>query len=215
MHLKRQSIKKSWPIPRKGTKYLAVAAHEKNQGIPLSVVMRDILGLTRNKKELQKLINDKKVLVNGKTVRDVKYPILLFDSISFPEVKKHYRAVLKDKKMSFEEESESAAKNRAYRVMNKKQLKGNKTQLNLSNGKNLLSSEKVDTGDFVVLNFDDNKIVKKISLQKGTEAIVVKGKHMGMQGKIKEITGEGNSKIAEIVVDGEGIKVDIENLFAR
>lgn len=214
MHLKRHNIKKFWPIPRKGTKYLAVAAHEKSSGIPLSVVIREILGIVRNKKELQSLINDKKVLINGKIVRDVKYPVLLFDSVSFPDVKKHYRAILKDKKIAFEEESEQDAKNRTYRVVDKKQLKGKKTQLNLSNGKNILSSEKIEVGDFVIVNNSDNKIIKKISLQKGTNVIVVRGKHIGMTGKIKDIAEEGHSTIAEITVDGEEIKVDIENLFA-
>ena len=43
MYLKRHKIGKFWPVPRKGTKYLAVATHNKNDAIPLVVVVRDVL----------------------------------------------------------------------------------------------------------------------------------------------------------------------------
>ena len=56
MHLKRSSIGKFWPLPRKGNKYLAVSSHDKTKSIPLVVVIRDILQLVGNRKELQKLI---------------------------------------------------------------------------------------------------------------------------------------------------------------
>jgi len=215
MHLKRQNIKKFWAVPRKGTKYLTVASHEQNSGIPIVVVMRDILGFIKNKKELQKLINEKKVLVNNKEIRDVKFPIVLFDSISFPEIKKHYRAVLKAKKLGFEEISDKEALLRIYKIIDKTQLPGKKVQVNLSNGKNILSSEKVKVGDFAILNLSDNKITKVISLEKGSEVIVVKGKHVGSEGKIKEIHQEGQNTIAEIAIKEEDIKVNIKNLFAK
>jgi len=213
-HLKRQKIENFWPIPRKGTKYLTVAAHSKNDSIPLVVVMREILGLVNNKKELQKLINEKKVVVNGKVIRDVKYPISLFDNISFPGIKKHYKAILKAKRYGFEEINEKQAQNKTYRVKDKKELKGKKTQINLNNGKNILSADKVKVGDFVVLNLKENKITKTISLEKGIDVVVIKGKHMGVQGKVKEISEEGQNKIALVSNDNEDIKVNVENLFA-
>jgi small subunit ribosomal protein S4e len=214
-HLKRQNIKKFWPIARKGTKYLSVTSHEKSKGIPLVVVMREILKFVKNKKELQGLINDKRVLINGKIIRDVKYPVILFDSVSFPDIKKYYQAVLKDKKIGFNEISAKQAETRIYKIIDKRQLPGKKTQVNLSNGKNILSSEKVSVGDFVILNNSDNKIMKTIPLEKGLNIVVIKGKHMGTQGKIKEINEEGKNKIALLnPVDGEEeIKVDIKNLF--
>ena len=55
MYLKRKNIGKFWPVPRKGTKYLAVPNHNNNEAISLVVVMRDVLKLVRNKKELKRL----------------------------------------------------------------------------------------------------------------------------------------------------------------
>ena len=71
-----------------------------------------------------------------------------------------------------------------------------------------------NTGDFVILNNKDNKITKIISPKKGTEIVVVKGKHIGSTGKIKDVHEEGENDIAEIAISGEeDIKVDIKNLF--
>lgn len=215
MYLKRQAVRIFWPIPRKGKKYLAVATHEASRGIPLVVVMRDILNFVKNKKELKKLINDKKILINRKVIRKINYPVLLFDSISFPSIKKNYRAVLKNKKVGFKEIEENEASTRIYKIISKKRLKGGKMQINLSSGKNILSSEKARVGDFAVLNVFENKIIRMIALQKGTNVAVVSGKHIGVYGKIKGIKSEGQNKIAEIISDkGEGIEVDTKNLFA-
>ena len=196
MYLKRQKIKKFWPVSKKGTKYLAVATHEKSKAIPLIIVMREVLGLVKNRKELQKLLNEKKVLINNKKIRDFRYPVILFDNLSFPKIKKHYKAVLKNKKFCLEEISEKEAGTRIYKVESKKSLKNKKVQLNLSNGKNILSSEKINVGDFVTINLSDNKITKIESLKSGINVIVIRGKHIGIIGKIKEIREEGHKKIA-------------------
>ena len=64
-HVNRQNIGKFWAIPRKGTKYLAVSSNEKKESIPLIVVIRDILKIIRNKKELQKSMNEKKIKIEN------------------------------------------------------------------------------------------------------------------------------------------------------
>jgi small subunit ribosomal protein S4e len=210
---KRHTIEKFWPIGRKGNKYVASASHSKTKGIPLLIVMRDILKLVKNKKELQKLINEKKVNVNGKTVIDVRLPVLLFDSISFPEIKKSYKAVLENKKIGFKEISDKEAGSRIYKVTNKKQLAKDKIQINLNDGRNILSSDKINVGDFVELDLANKKILKTISIDKGSEIIIIRGRHMGIIGKIKDIHEEGHTKIAVIEDDEGEVKVDVNNLF--
>ena len=153
MHLKRQKISKFWPVSRKGTKYVAVATHNKNEAIPLLVVMRDVLKLVKNKKELKKLINDKKIQINHKEIRETNYPICLFDVINLPDIKKNCRAMLsKQKKIIFKEISEEEAKTKIFKVLNKKILGKGKTQFNLMHGKNIISNEKIKLGDSIVLN---------------------------------------------------------------
>jgi len=213
-YLKRNKIGKFWPVPRKGTKYLATATHNKNESIPLVVVIRDILKLVRNKKELKKVLNDKQILINNKQIRETNYPVCLFDIISFPDIKKNYRAGLsKNKKMFFEEISDKDSKARIYKVIGKKTLRKGKNQLNLMQGKNLITDEKINTGDSVVLNFTSDKIVNVISLEKGKTVFAFKGSHAGNTGKIVEIMERGGKKIVKISTGDKNINVWTKNII--
>ena len=139
MYKKRQTIKNFWPISRKGTKYVTRASHEKERAIPLMIVFRDILGLVENKKELKRLLKKKEILINNKVIKEVNYPVLFFDVLSIPKIKKHYRAVYsKFKKMVFEEVDEKGGSLKTYKVVGKRKLKGGRTQINLSDGENVL-----------------------------------------------------------------------------
>lgn len=213
MHQKRNNIKKFFPIARKGTKYVAVADHNQNDSIPLIVVMRDILKFVQNKKELKKSLNEKQISVNNKLIRETNYPVCLFDIVSLSNGKKYQALLSENKKMTFEEISDKEAKTKVYKVLNKKMLAGKQIQLNLSHGKNILSKEKVNTGDSIVLNIEDNKIVKIIPLEKGKHAFVIEGKHIGAQGKIEEIMERGGKTLAKISSDGERINVWVKNLI--
>jgi len=214
MHIKRNNIGNFWPIPRKGTKYLAVPKHNKSESISLVVVIRDILKLVKNKKELKRLLNGKKVLVNQKIVRDTNYPIAIFDIINLPELKKNYKANLsKDKKMIFEEVNGKESETRVYKIINKQILPNKKIQLNLSNGRNIITNEKAKTGDSLMINLKDNKIEKILPLEKSREAFVVNGKHAGYFGKIEDIVERGGKTLVKISSEIGKINVWTKNII--
>lgn len=213
-HVNRQNIGKFWSIPRKGTKYLAVASHNKSDSVPLVVVLRDILKIIRNKKELKRLINEKKIQVNHKEIRVTNYPIGLFDVINFTEAKENYQATFSEhKKMVFEKISDKQSGTKIFKIMNKKILPGKKIQLNLMHGKNIISNEKANTGDSILLNLKDGKIVKIIPMEKGNNVFVIKGKHAGHKGKIEDIIERGGKTIAKILADEEKVNVWIKNII--
>ena len=110
MYMKRQTTKKSWPIPRKGTKYVVVASHHKNNAIPLLVVLRDILKIVRNEKETRNILNSGKIVINGKIRKNKKFPVLPFDIISLED--KNYQLVFSDKGKF--EVKETQEKNKTY-----------------------------------------------------------------------------------------------------
>jgi len=126
-HLKRNKVGTFWPIPRKGTKYLAVATHNKKDSIPLVVIVRDVLKIVKNKKELQRALNEKQIQINHKEIRETNYPIGLFDVINLPLIKKNYTAELsKHKKMIFKEISNKEAETKIFKIIGSKMLKGKK-----------------------------------------------------------------------------------------
>jgi len=215
MHLKRNNIPKFWPIPRKGTKYLALASHNHEESIPLVVAMRDVLNLVKNKKELQRAINEKQVIINQKTIRNLNYPIAIFDVISLPQTKKNLKASLSaKKKIIFEEITDKEAETKVFKVLDKRIIPGNKVQLNLTNGTNIISKEKANTGDSVIVNLKDKKIVKVLTMENGREVFILKGKHAGNSGKIEEIVLRGGKSIAKIISKDGKINVWTLNLIA-
>ncbi|MBR9704458.1 hypothetical protein GOV12_03545 [Candidatus Pacearchaeota archaeon] len=216
MYLKRKTIPKFWPIPRKGTKYLAVCSHNKNNAIPLNVVMRDVLKLVNNNKELKHALKQKQILINNKIISETNYPVSLFDIITITTLKKNYKTFLSEyKKFKFEEVSGKESESKVFKVLGKKVLGKNKTQINLSDGRNLLftDKEKVKTGDSVLFDLKNNKMIKIIPMEKGKNVFVIEGKHAGKYGKISEIIERGGKTIAKIIADKDKMNVWIKNII--
>jgi small subunit ribosomal protein S4e len=211
-HLKRHAIPKSWPIQRKGTAFVVQPNRGFSESLPILIILRDLLKVAQNRKEAKKMIHMKNILLNSKEVRDEKEGVLLFDVITLVPSNKNYRlVVLKNEKFSIEEIKESEANTKIIKIIGKKVLKGKKVQLNLSDGRNILSNIKCGTGDSVLLNLKSKKIEKCIPLEKNSEAIVFAGKHSGEKGKVVEINKEG--KVVEINNGKENINVLIKQVI--
>jgi len=204
MHLKRISSPKTWPIPRKGTKYLVVPSEK---GIPLIVMIRDVMKFAQNKKEIKRMLHEGMVTVNGLLVKEISYALKLFDILKLK--KQCYRITIKNKKFMPEEISEKEAGTKIAKVIGRKILKGKKVQINLDDGRNYLVKDNFKIGDSALIDFKSG-IKKIIPLKEKTKIMVKSGKHMGKQGVIEKI-GE---QLAEIKLDGEKINVNLESLIA-
>ncbi len=188
MYLTRSHAPRKWPLPRKGTKYLVRPAGDRERGLPLLIIIRDILGLAQSKKETQKLLNLGKIKVNYKPVKKVNYSIGLFDVLNLNG--NNYKLVLEGKKFSIKEVKGDESKEKIARVDNKKILKGEKTQINLSDGRNYIMDKKVIVGSSVIIDLEKSKIKKVLPLKEGVKVLFISGKHTGSEGKIKSIKEE-------------------------
>ena len=122
-HLKRQEIPRNWPVQRKGTTFIVKPTSGK--GIPLLVLLRDILKVAQTRKELKKAIYKKNILVNNRIVKDEKIGLTIFDTISFVHSKKYYQVTLSEKgKFNLIEIKEDAIKSKPVKIINKRVLKG-------------------------------------------------------------------------------------------
>lgn len=188
-HLKRQAIPKNWPIERKGTTFVVKPASKK--GIPLLVVLRNLLKVAQTRKEVKKAIHRKHLMINNKLVKDEKIGMSLFDTLSLLPSKTHYRLSISEKgKFEMEEIKEADANKKVSKIMDKKTLKKKKVQLNLNDGGNILSDMGCNTNDSVLINFKDKKVEKCIPLQEKGKVIVFAGKHAGERGEIEKIIEE-------------------------
>lgn len=212
MHLKRSSAPKKWPIIKKGTAYIARPASSVKDSIPILVLLRDVLKISENRKEVKKAIHEKNVILNDKRVLDEKQGVYLFDKITLSSAKKHYQLTLSEKgKFELEEISEKEAHEKVAKVIGKKVLTGKKVQLNLIDGKNFLSDQKCEVNDSVVVDFKIKKVKKCLPLKEKAKIFVFAGKHTGKTGDLVSIDKKG--KTAEVEAQGSKIHILIKQLM--
>lgn len=212
-HTKRQSAPKRWPIKRKGTKFVVTPNFSPSRGVPILVVLRDMLKVCKNRKEVKRAIHEKNILVNKKEATDEKNPLLIFDTLTVIPMRKYYRVVLsKTGKYNMEEIKENGTGYKVNKVIDKKVLKGKKVQINLRDGKNFISGIKCNVGDSVLINFKEKKIEKCLPLKENSKVVVVEGKHAGSIGFIEKLKPE--RKMAKLSVDGKEINVLIKQIMA-
>jgi len=189
-HLKRLAIPKSWPIKKRGMTFVIKSnpgPHSLKLGIPLNLVMRDMLGIAKNTKEVRKVLYDNQVMVDGIIRKDSKLPVGIMDVIEFKKSNEQFRVVLEKGKLRLISIDKKEAGVKACRIIGKNKVKG-KTQLNLYDGKNILIDKDVyRVGDTVVIGLPKQDVKEHIKLEKGCFIYLIGGKHTGDMGKIEDI----------------------------
>jgi small subunit ribosomal protein S4e len=205
-HQKRLSVPKSWPVERKTDTFTTAASagpHGKD-GVPLVILLRDVLGYVDSKKEARYALNQDAVLVNGVAVSDESQPIGMFDILAFTEREEYYR-VFPDEggRLSLTPIDEDAANSKLGKIEDKRQIPGGETQLNLHSGRNLIVEDGSDYsgGDSIVVANDGDDIVAHFPYEEGALVTAVRGQHAGEIGEIDEIQVTPGSGSNNVVVD--------------
>jgi len=162
--------------------------HSVDKSIPLAVAMRDLIGIADNIREVKSILNEGKVFVDGKVVKDHRFPVGFMDVISFPNINRYYRVLYDEKGRLIPKEIE--AKESAFKlckIADKAIIEKGKTQLNLHDGKNILYSKKCSTGDVLKMELPSLKVLGILPLMEGSIAYVTGGKHAGEVAVIKSI----------------------------
>ena len=180
MYTKRNSVTRKIPIPRKGTKYVAVASSHKSESVSVLIALRDILHLARNLSEVKKMINSKLLKLNSRLVKDYRESIRLFNILEADKL--YILKILPTKRFALEEVK--SANSRICKVVNKRLIKGKKIQLNFHDGSNVISSDnKISVNDSVHLS-QENKIISHIPFKEGRKVFITSGKYVGQEGSI-------------------------------
>jgi len=205
--LKRLFAPKNWRIERKVKEWTVKpipGPHSKEVSIPITILLRDYLGHATNRKEVNFILNNGDVLVNGRAIKDSSFPVGIMDVIEIPKTKEYFR-VLFDKKGSVNllKIDESEKNTKLFKLINKTMIRGNKVQLNLHDGTNVLSEEGYTTSSTLVMKVPDMKIVDSLEFKEGYLGLVIKGKNVSRIGKISKITPFGIYKDAVILESGD------------
>jgi small subunit ribosomal protein S4e len=193
-HLSRLAAPKHWPIRRHGLKWitrLRPGAHSLKTGMPLNVILRDLLGYAGNNKEVKTILNNQDVLVDGKRRKEPRFNTGVMDVLSLPRISEYYRIMFDKKgKIALLPIKEGESRTKVCKIIGKRLIKG-KLQINLSDGKNLLV-EKGDykKGDSVLIEVPVLKVKEVLAMAKGNLVYMTAGKHVGEIGQVREIKGE-------------------------
>ena len=205
-HLKRLTIPKSWPIKRRGIDFIIrphPGPHSIKLGLPLNLVMRDMLKIGKNSKEVKRILHDNEILIDGIRRKELKFPVGIMDVIELKKKNEFFRVVLNKGKINIIPIDKKEAELKPCRIIGKNKVKG-KTQINLYDGKNILvEKDEYKVGDTLVISLGKNEIKEHIKLEKGCIVYLIGGKHSGSIGKIEGII---SNKITYKGEDGEIIE---------
>ncbi|MBS3761333.1 30S ribosomal protein S4e [Halodesulfurarchaeum sp.] len=204
-HQKRLSVPKSWPVERKTATFTAKAnaGPHGESGVPLVIVLRDVLGYVDTATEATYAVNSGGVLVNGDTVEDRNRPIGMFDILAFPERDEYYR-VFPDEggRLGLTPLDEADAGSKLGKIIDKTTVSGGRTQLNLHDGANLVVEDDTFSGkDSIVLDNEENEIVAHFEYGEGALVTAVAGQHAGEIGEVADISVTPGSASNTVIVD--------------
>ena len=218
-HQKRLAVPNSWPVERKTNTFTvkAGAGPHGEAGVPLVVLLRDVLGYVDSTKEARYALNNDSVLVNGDAISDEQRPIGIFDILAFPERGESFR-VFPDEggRLALTAVDEDAAGSRLGKITNKSVVPGGAAQLTLHDGTNVRvdTDTPYDVKDSIVIDNESKEVVAHFEYEEGALVTAVAGQHAGRIGEVEEIDvtlGSGSNTVT-VGDDGDGYETVEEYL---
>jgi small subunit ribosomal protein S4e len=205
-HLKRLAMPRSWPLPRKTTVWVtrpSPGAHSLELCMPITLVVRDVLGMAKTAREVRFILHNELAQVDGRVVKDTRRGVGLMDVLSVGD--EHFRCVLDHNgRLRYRPISAAEASWKVCRIEGKTTIKGGQTQLNLHDGRNIIvdDPQAYNTGDSLKLNLPDQKILEHIRFGEGTRCFLIGGAHVGSTAEVKEYITKRSSMPNEVQFDG-------------
>ncbi len=186
MHTKRIAAgygkKPKWVVTPKGP-------HRKGEGIPLMIILRDMLEYADNAHEAKRIISRGLVLVDKKQVKDPRYAVGLMDVVEIPKTGEYFRILPGKKRYDLRPIDEKEAEIKPCKIIDKAIVRGKHIQLNLHDGNNILvDDDKYKTKDTVILKLPSHEIKDHITFDKGCAGLIMRGRHSGGTGKVGEVS---------------------------
>jgi len=218
--LKRKPAPRFWPIHRKEMPWIvkpSSGSHSLESCLPLTLVLRDMLGVAQTRKEAKMILSEGKLLVDGTIRRKDDFPVGLMDVISMPQADKYYRVMPSHKGLVLNPISKEEANFKLIRVEDKTTVK-NGVQIAFHDGSNMIVKVAdikkpievtYETFDILKVTYPDKQVVSTLKTKEGNLAIITGGKNIGKQGKIVEIEKTEAKKRRQALVvieDANGVR---------
>ena len=207
-HIKRLMMPRSWPLPRKTSIWVQKpnpCGHSLENCMPMTLILRDIMGVAHTKREAKKILYTRKIMVDGKIETDSGRGVGLMDVLTIGD--ENYRCILDTNgKLRYRSISKKSAKTKICRVTGKTTIKDGMTQLHLHDGRNIVlkSTSEYSTGDSIVISLPEQKITAHLPIEEGALAYLTGGSHIGETANVRERIVKRSSKANETIFDDFG-----------
>lgn len=226
-HLKRPASPTTWPINRKGSKFvtkMAPGPHSKEQGMPLVILLRDVLKVGTTRKEIKYILTNQNVEVDGRVRTNMRFPVGHMDIVHLKKIDKFYRIQYhrSGKLLPFEIDADEAS-SKLVKVTSKRSVRGNYTQISLHDGRNIrLANDderlaEIKVNGTLKINVPSQEIEEIFHIEEESWAIVTEGRHQGKIGQIMEIDKRFGPKASDVTFmnreEEDEFKTAIEYVF--
>ncbi len=205
-HLKKLGAPKSWNIERKNTVWIAKprpGPHSLEESMPLTTILTIVLKKAGSIREAERLIKTNEIMVDGRVVKDPKFPVGFMDVLSLPRVDEHY-LITYDKYGRIQLQKIKEQKFKLCRIERKFVAKKGKKMIGLHDGRTQAADKDYKLGDVVKMAIPKQKILDYFEFKKGSTAYAIKGKHAGKTGTIKEEIKGTAARETLVVMEKEG-----------
>lgn len=191
-HLKRLNAPKSWMLDKLGGTFAPrprCGPHKLRESLPLCLIVRRKLSFAQNSKEVEHILKNRLVKVDGKIRKDPKYPAGVMDVISFPKIHENYRLLYNvNKKFCLQPITEEEAKFKICKVLTKRLEGKSILTLHTNDGRTIKYADpSIKIGDSIKFNLETQEMEAFYPLQAGKTAYTFRGKNLGCIGIIREI----------------------------
>lgn len=219
--LKRKPAPKFWPIRRKQYAWVVKPSpgpHSLEKGLPMVLVLRDILHLASTRKEAKMIVSNRQVQLNGRICTNDDAQTGLMDVITLEDAKKSYRIIPSYKGLILNQVTDEEAKFKLCRIEDKKNTDKGHVQLSFHDGSTMLvnvadpKNPKEDvykTFDTLKLSLPEREVVEHVKMKENDYAFIIGGKNVGKHGKITELekaTGKKRRSTIATIQDNQGNK---------
>lgn len=205
---KRLAASKAMQLQRKEFTWTIRAnsgPHSRQKSMPIGFVLRDLLHLAANLKEVKFILNKGIVSVDGRTVRDYRFPVGLFDLISTSAENKTYRVLFDRKGRLVLKEEKTNVKQKLCKVIAKGIAKKGLIQLHSNDGRTFsVKKSDANIGDSLLVRVPQQSIEQQFRLAAGNTVLLTGGTNVGMVASIKKITEATMQRQKLIALSSEG-----------
>lgn len=192
LKVKRAAVPSFWKISKKEKRFVVRTSpgpHPKSYSYPILVLLRDIIGIVKTRREALTVLNSGAVHVDGRAVRSESFPVGLMDVVDFPAVGKSYRLVPAKGRLQAVEIGLKEKEVKICLVKNKFTSKRSKIAYGLHDGRIIFPEAEVDIkpGDSCIIKVPQSEFQSNYRLTKGALALLIKGDRSGEVATVEDI----------------------------